>query len=98
MAIVGALEIAGGDRIGKDEERCRIAAILFQAFDIECMFVIEHVFQALPANIAIALAIDGIADRHVVSRHALGDRASRAADAKEPAHDSCPAPISAKEP
>ena len=32
------------------------------------------------------MAVDGVAHRHVVGRHALGDRAGGAADAEEPAH------------
>ncbi len=53
--------------------------------EVQRVLVVEHRFQPLPANVAIALAIDGVAHGHVVGRHALGDRARRPADAEEPA-------------
>ena len=54
------------------------------------MLVVEHRLEPLPADVALALAVDGVADGHVVGRHALGDRAGGAADAEEPAHHLLP--------
>ena len=48
------------------------------------LMVIEHVMQAFLTNITARLAINRIAHSHVIGAHALGHRAGRAADTKEP--------------
>ena len=45
----------------------------------------EHGLQSLAADIALGVAVNGVADGHVVGRNALGDRARGAADAEKPA-------------
>ena len=85
VAFVGALEVSGRDRVGEHEEGGRVAAAFAQPAEVQLVLMVEHRFQPLPADIAIALAVDGVADGHVVGRHALGDRARRPADAEEPA-------------
>ena len=90
VALVGALEVARRNGVGEHEERGRVAAALAQPAEVQCVLVVEHRFQPLPADVAVALAVDGVADRHVVGRHALGDRAGGAADAEEPAHHFLP--------
>ncbi len=47
--------------------------------------MIEHGFQALAADVTIGVAVNGVADRHVVGGNGFGDGAGRAADAEEPA-------------
>ncbi len=56
-----------------------------QALQQQAVFVIEHRLQALAADIAIGVAVNGVADDHVVGRNGFGDGAGRAADAEEPA-------------
>ena len=47
--------------------------------------MVEHRLQPGLGDVAVDLAVDGVAHRHVVGRHRLGDRPGRAADAEEPA-------------
>ena len=61
-------------------------------FEVQRVLVVEHRFQPLPANVAIAFAIDGVAHRHVIGRHAFGDRARGPAGAEEPADYFLPGP------
>ncbi len=49
--------------------------------------MVEHPDQPFPAHVPFARPVDGIAERHVVGRHRLGDRSRRAADTEEPAGD-----------
>ena len=50
------------------------------------VLVVEHGFQPLTGDVALALAVNGVADGHVVSRDAFGNRAGRAAHVEEPPH------------
>src|SRR6266436_6447338 len=87
VTLARAAEAQRLHRVGEREERGRIAAALAQALEVEAMLVVEHALESLPADVALALAVDGVADRHVVSGDALRDRAGGAAGAEKPAHD-----------
>src|SRR2546430_17682647 len=47
--------------------------------------MVEHRLQPDSAHIPVCGAVNGIAERHIVCRHRLGDRASCAAHVKKPA-------------
>ena len=49
------------------------------------MLVIEHRVQTGAADIALGVPVNGVADRHVISRDGFGNGARRAANAKKPA-------------
>ena len=90
VAFVGPLVVAGGNRVGKGEEGGGVAAALLQAAEVQGVLVVEHRLQPRPADIALALAVNGVADGHVVGRNALGDGARGAAHVKEPPHHFLP--------
>ena len=56
-----------------------------EALDQQTELVVEHRVEAVLADVAVARAVDGVAEGHVVGRHGLGDGAGGAADAEEPA-------------
>ena len=61
-----------------------------EALEVQRVLVVEHRLEARPADVALGLAVDGVADGHVVGGHALGDGARGAADPEEPADDLLP--------
>jgi hypothetical protein len=73
MRFVRALEIAGGDGVGEHEKRGAFAPRRREAFLQQLVFVVEHQVQALAGNIARRLAVDRVAERHVVRRDRLRD-------------------------
>jgi hypothetical protein len=75
MGLVVGLEVEGGHRVGEHEERRVGAPGGGQALDEEPVLVVEHELQPLLGNIARRLAVDGVAEGHVVGRDRLGDRA-----------------------
>jgi hypothetical protein len=98
VTLVGAEIIPRRDGVGENEEGGLLAALLVEPLDQQLELVIEHVLQPRLADVALALAVDGVGKRHVVGGDRLGQRAGGAADPEEPAATSCPAPISAKVP
>ena len=54
------------------------------------MLAIQHVFESLAADIAIARTINCIANGHVISGHTLGYCAGCATDAEEPTNHFLP--------
>src|SRR5207253_6867674 len=58
--------------------------------DVKVKFAVEHRLESAARNVPVSLPIHGIADLHVVSRHALGDRPRRATDPEKPAHHFLP--------
>ena len=81
---------AGHHGVGEGEERVVVAPLLVEPLQVELVLVVEHRLQAPPADVALGLAVDRVADRHVVRRHRLGDRAGRAAGPEEPARHLLP--------
>ena len=49
--------------------------------------MVEHGLEAAQGDVALGLAVDGVAHLHVVGRHGLGDRSRGAAGPEEPAGD-----------
>ena len=85
VPVLFARVAARGHRIGEDEEPRLLAALAVEPLDEQPVLVFEHRLQAGPADVAIAVPVDGVAEGHVVGRHGLGDGAGRASDAEEPA-------------
>src|SRR4029077_10711649 len=75
---------------GECKERSSIGALRSQPLDVEPKFMIEHCLQTVARNVAVSVPVDGIAHLHVVSRHALRDCSSSAADSEKPAHHFLP--------
>jgi hypothetical protein len=76
--------------IGKGEERSVITALLGEPLHIKIELAVEHRLQPLARDITLRVSIDSVTHFHVVSRHALRDRARRAADTEKPAHHLLP--------
>jgi hypothetical protein len=87
VALVAAPEAARHDGVGKGEERRPVTALVAEPVDVELEFLVQHALQPAGRDVPVGLAVHGVADRHVVGRHGLGDRAGRPADPEEPADD-----------
>jgi len=79
VAFAGAFVVGGRDGVGVNEKRAAVAAGFIEPFGQQLVFVVEHLLQALARDIAAGLAVDVVAELHVVGRHALGDGARRPA-------------------
>ena len=75
------------DRVGEGEEAGGRAALGLQPVDQQDVFVIEHLLEALPGNVALRVAVDGVADPHVIGGHALRHGPGGAACLEEVADD-----------
>lgn len=71
--------------VGEGEEPGAVAAGGIQSFEEETVLMVEHLLDPLTGDVALCLAVDRIAEGHVVGRHRLRDGACRAADGEEPA-------------
>jgi hypothetical protein len=98
VAVARAFVAARGDGVGEGEEAGRGAAALLEAAEVQGVLVLQHRLEARAAHVALRLAVDRVADRHVIRRHALGDRPAAPPTLKNHRTTSCPAPISAKVP
>ncbi len=67
----------------KTKNRGAIAALLGEALLEQVVFVPEHGLEPLAGNITRRLAVDRIAERHVVGRHGFGDRTRGASRLEE---------------
>src|SRR5215469_8507364 len=90
VTLVAAAIAPRHDCICEREERCVIATLLSQALQVELKFVIEHRLHPWTRNVAVGVAVNGVAYLHVVSRHAFGDCPRGAADPEKPANDFLP--------
>ena len=86
MAVVGAVIVASRNGIRKGKKSSRISARFPEPIQVELVLMGQHIFQSLARDVPSALAVDRVTDRHVVGRHALGDRPGRTADLEEPSH------------
>lgn len=87
MTLVRAVIIPGGNGVGEGEKSGGVAAISFQAFEVQVLLIFEHGLETILANVALTFAVDGIADLHVVGRDAFGNRAGSSPGLEEPADD-----------
>ncbi len=90
VALVGALIVAGRHRVGEGEESRAVAARRLQPFQVEAVLVIEHALQALARDVALAAAVNRVADGHVIGGDGLGDRSRRGAHLEKPARHFLP--------
>ena len=74
----------GGHGIGKSEEFRGVTAFGGEPLQQQGIFMIEHRLETLPANVAFAGAVNGVADVHVVSGYGLRDGAGGRAHFEEP--------------
>ena len=86
VAFVATPEAARHHRVGEREEAAGVAALVAEPLDVELEFLVQHALQPPDGDVPVRLAVDGVADRHVVGRDGLGDGARGAADPEEPAH------------
>ena len=84
VRFVVLLETARRDRVGKNKKRALVAHLLVQPLDQQVILMIEHRLQPVAADVAIARAINRVAELHVVGRHGFRDRAGGAADLEKP--------------
>src|SRR6478736_8422674 len=90
VALGRAAKAPSHHRICESEKRSIIAALLSQALYVEIKLAVEHRLQPAARNVAIGVAVNGVAYLHVVSRHALRDCPRGAADPEKPAHHFLP--------
>ena len=84
VAFVAALEAPGHDGVGEGEEGGVVAPPVAQPVDVERVLVVQHGLQPGLGHVTVDLAVDGVADRHVVGGDRLGDGARGAAHPEEP--------------
>src|SRR5436190_13702827 len=85
MRFAAMFKTARSDRVGKNEKCLFGAEFLVEAFDKEIVLMVEHRLKTNAANVTVGGSVNGVAERHVIGRHGLGDRAGCAANAKESA-------------
>src|SRR4029077_7385904 len=85
MRFITLFETARRDGIGEDKERFLGPEFSIQPFDQKIVLVVQHCLEANPADIAVSLSVNGVAESHVIGGHGLGDCAGCAAHAKESA-------------
>src|SRR5882672_1103830 len=83
--ILGAMEASRGHRVGECKETFAVAVLLAKLVGHLRELVIEHGVQPLAADVALGLAIDSVADGHVVRGDRLGDRSGGAPSLEKPA-------------
>ena len=84
VALVAAPETPGHDGVGEGEEGGAVTTRVAEPVDVEGELVVEHGLEPGLGDVAVDLAVDGVAHRHVVGRHRLGDRPGCSAHAEEP--------------
>ena len=77
----------GGHGVREHEKFRHVTALGPQPLQQQRVFVLQHRLQALPAHVAFARAVDGVADSHIIGGNRLGNGARGAADAEKPARD-----------
>ena len=92
MPLALAVVRGGRDRVGEGEEAGLRPALGGQTIDQQLVLVLQHLLQALARDVTLGMAVDGVADPHVVGRHALGDGARGTPGLEEMADDLLPRP------
>ena len=83
VALPLAIMRGGRDRIGEREESGHRATFRLEAIDQEAVLVVEHLLKPLTRDVALWVAVDGVADAHIIGRDALRHRARGTARLKE---------------
>ena len=76
-----------GDGVGEGEEARLRAALGRQPIDQQTVLVPHHLLEPLPGDVALGMAVDRVADAHVVGGHALRHRTRGPAGLEEMPHD-----------
>ncbi len=84
VALVATPEAPGHHRVREGEEGRAVTPRFAEPVDIQRELVVQHGLQPGLRDIAVDFSVDGIADRHVIGRHGLGDRPGCSADTEEP--------------
>ena len=84
VALVSAPEAPGHDGVGESEERRVVASPISQAIDVQRVLVVQHGLKPCLGDVPVHLAVDSIADRHVVGGDRLGNGPRGATDPEEP--------------
>ena len=86
VALVAAPVAARHDRIGKREEAVLVTTLIAEPVDVELEFLVQHALEPRGRHVPVRLAVDSVANGHVIGGDRLRDGAGRAAHAEEPAH------------
>src|SRR5450755_163459 len=87
VRFVVLLEAASRDGVGENKKRSLVSKFFIQPLDQQIVLVVQHRLEPVATDIAVGCSINGVAKRHVVGRHRLGDRSRSAADMKESSSD-----------
>ena len=90
VAFVAAAEAPGYDGVGEGEEGRVVASPVPQPVDIQCVLVVQHGLEPCLRDVPVYLAVDRVADCHVVGGDRLGDGPCRRTDPEEPPGDLLP--------
>ena len=92
VALPLAVVRGGGDRVGEGEEAGLGPALGGEPIDQQLVLVLQHLLQPFARDVALGVPVDGVADPHVVGRHALGDGPRGPARLEEMPDDLLPRP------
>ena len=73
MALPFAIVRRRGHGVSKSKKAGGGIALGGEAIDQQAVLMLHHLLETFARDIALRMAIDGIANPHVVSGHALGD-------------------------
>src|ERR1051325_9075087 len=73
VTFIAMMVALGGNGIGEHEKGGGRASFVFESFKQQTVLVIEHREQTLTADVALALSINGVAYRHVISGNGIGE-------------------------
>src|SRR4051794_26961262 len=90
VALVPAAVTPGHHGVGEGEERRLVTTLLAEAVEVELELVIQHRLEPALGDVAVRLAVDRVADRHVIGRHGFRDRARSTSGPEEPPGDLLP--------
>ena len=66
LAFVGAREVSRSNRIAKREKAGVVTALFVKSLDKQVVFFLQHRLDPVPGDVPAGLAVDFIADLHVV--------------------------------
>ena len=90
VGLVRALEISRRDCVGENKKGRPLAPLLREARDQQIVFVVQHERETLLGDIAGGLAVNGIAERHVISGNRFRDGTRGGAGLEKHAGDLLP--------
>jgi len=85
VALVAAAVAPRHHGVGEREEAVRVAAVVVEPLDVELELLVEHPLQPAHGHVPLCLAVDRVADGHVVGGDGFRHGTRGAADPEEPA-------------